>query len=177
MNQLIVPVLTILILIPSYCLSAWFLSPGISEVPFEEKMITDDVYEFKLGDMPCYVSKTEFNRIGVDGPVYESRELYCWTAKDTKVSAAGYCDPPWSVISRRIWHVTIIFYAHRTGSTNESSIVDEFETKIANRCLMIFICNRDWTHFNEKSHFEESNETAWFIACIYEGGMTSSFTE
>ncbi len=92
--HLIITSLIMLTLLPSYCYAAWFV-----QKEYNQQMISNDRYEFNLGDVNCVITQTEFTRIPNDTSITEHRELICWTSKDTNVSIAANCDPPFSVVS------------------------------------------------------------------------------
>lgn len=89
-------IVTVLIFIASKIMfapskSAWFIAypQGTDDM----KNISNEPYEFKLGNMSCGATKTQFAR-GSDGSRIEARELYCWTSEDTYVSTTVNCDMP-----------------------------------------------------------------------------------
>jgi hypothetical protein len=71
----------------------WFVA--YPEATDNMTKISDEPYEFKLGDMSCGVTKTQFIRQSADSKASkEARELYCWVSEDTYVSTATNCDLP-----------------------------------------------------------------------------------
>jgi hypothetical protein len=68
---------------------AWFIA--YPQSTNEMMNITDEPYEFKLDDMSCGATKTQFSRRS-DGYRIEARELYCWTSEDTYVSTTVNCN-------------------------------------------------------------------------------------
>jgi hypothetical protein len=82
---------SILLVLPASTQAAWWLRQ-LHVSPQQERIISDDPIQFRLGDMPCGVTKTELHR--TDGFVTESRILYCRTAKDTEVSIIVNCSYP-----------------------------------------------------------------------------------
>jgi hypothetical protein len=90
MRRIIFFLLVLLTAAPSY--AAWFIA--YPQATGDTKKISDDPYEFKLGNMSCGVTKTLFMRAPNDS-IIESRELYCWTSEDTYVSTATNCNIPY----------------------------------------------------------------------------------
>jgi hypothetical protein len=71
---------------PSF--AAWYLhQPQATD---KEVVLTDDESEFNLEEIKCGVTATQFVR-GSDDSILETRELYCWTDKETRVSVWGNC--------------------------------------------------------------------------------------
>ena len=70
---------------------AWFIAYPLATDGM--KNISNEPYEFKLGNMSCGVPKTQFVR-GSDGSRIVTRELYCWTSEDTYVSTTVNCNIP-----------------------------------------------------------------------------------
>lgn len=70
---------------------AWFIAypQGTDDM----RNISNEPYEFKLDNMSCGATKTQFVR-GSDGSRIEARELYCWTSEDTYVSTTVNCNMP-----------------------------------------------------------------------------------
>ena len=82
----------IVLVFPSTSQSAWWLSELHDSTDAER--ISDEPTEFRLGNMSCGATKTDFGVLP-DGSVTESRTLYCWTAEETKVSIIARCRYPY----------------------------------------------------------------------------------
>lgn len=80
----------LLLVIPAAAHCAWSVS--YPDILAGEKKITDEPFEFQLGEMRCGVEKTSFIRTA-DDLIIEARVLYCWTTADTKVSTTANCLP------------------------------------------------------------------------------------
>ena len=79
------------LILPSTSQSAWWLSERHDST--EAERISDEPIEFRVGDMKCGATKTDF-LILPDTSVSESRTLYCWTSEETKVSIVARCRYP-----------------------------------------------------------------------------------
>ena len=79
-----------ILIFPSAGQSGWWLSGHGST---EAERISDEPIEFRVGNMSCGATKTDYIALP-DGSVVESRILYCWTAEDTKVSVGAICRYP-----------------------------------------------------------------------------------
>ena len=82
---------SILLVLPAPTQAAWLLSQ--LHVSTQQERISDDPIQFRLGNIPCGATKTEFHRLS-DGSVTESRILYRRTAKDMEVSIIVNCSYP-----------------------------------------------------------------------------------
>jgi hypothetical protein len=80
-----------IISMPVYVSAAWYLhQPQATD---SAVALSDSGKTFKLGVLNCGVTATQFLR-NPDDSVIETRELYCWTDKDTRVSVWGNCQKP-----------------------------------------------------------------------------------
>lgn len=70
--------------------AAWWIDLN---PPNDRQAISDDLLEFKLDDLQCGVSKTEFLR-NSDDKLFEFRNIYCETANGTKFSVQANCRYP-----------------------------------------------------------------------------------
>ena len=94
MKSLIIAVLTIIFLtgltIHSESFAAWWLEEYFGE---NRKEIPDKEFQFKLDDIKCVVSETNFWRAPNDA-IDEHRDLTCWVSNDTVVTVRAHCNFP-----------------------------------------------------------------------------------
>lgn len=81
--------------------AAWWFSQMF--YPAGRQVISDDRVEFKYEDIICGAKETKFYR-APEGNIYEFRNLFCQTAKDTTVEVTVNCDYPH--YSSEILHVS-----------------------------------------------------------------------
>ena len=90
---ILVAVLVIGKMISAPSKGTWFVA--YPEATDDMIKISNEPYEFNIGDMSCGVTKTQFIRQSADSKEStEARELYCWVSEDTYVSTATNCDLP-----------------------------------------------------------------------------------
>lgn len=95
-----------IIAIPALSFSAWWYEEYIGQ---GKKEIFDAEVQFKLDDILCVVSKTNFSRMSPDDPIDENKLLTCTVSKGVKVSVRAYCNYP-------LYQLTD-FYIEKDGKT------------------------------------------------------------
>lgn len=71
--------------------SAWYINQPHIDSPRNE--LDDSEYSFKLENIACTVSETQFHRMS-DDQIIEARNLSCDLGNDTNVYVAGKCNLP-----------------------------------------------------------------------------------